>query len=89
MRMVIPGALPLLLLSGCVSTALEVVTLPVKAASAAVGAAGKAVDVATTSQAEADQKRGRALRLREECIGQEERRARRENRQPAYRRCGG
>ena len=60
-------ALPVLLvaaaLSGCVvgtvaQTAVDVVTLPVKVASAGV-------DAATTSQAEADQKRGRELRKAE------------------------
>ena len=43
-------------------TALSVATLPVKVA-------GRAVDLATTSQAEADQKRGRQLRQREERLG--------------------
>ena len=48
------------LLSGCVvgtvaKTAVDVVTLPVKVASAGV-------DAATTSQSEADEKRGRELR---------------------------
>lgn len=51
-------------LSGCVvgkvaETAVGVATLPVKAA-------GEVVDVATTSQAEADQKRGKELRKAEE-----------------------
>ena len=51
-------------LSGCVvgtvaSAAVDVVTLPVKAASAGI-------DAVTTSQAEADRKRGRALRQAEE-----------------------
>ena len=56
------GAAPLLL-SGCLAkTALDVVTLPVKVASSAV-------DLATTSQAEADQKRGREVRQREERLG--------------------
>jgi hypothetical protein len=69
-------------LPGCVAkTALDVVTLPVKAASAAV-------DAATTSQAEADQKRGRQIREYEECIGREDRRAERKNREPEYNRCG-
>ena len=59
--------LPLALaLSGCVvgkvaSTAVEVVTLPVKAVSAGV-------DAATTSQSEADQKRGREMREADESI---------------------
>jgi hypothetical protein len=87
MRVLALCALPLL--SGCLSAAVDLVTLPVKAASTAVGAAGKAVDLATTSQAEADQKRGRAVRLREQCIGEEQRRAARANRRPDYGRCKG
>ena len=60
------------LLSGCVvgtiaKTAVDVATLPVKAASAGV-------DAVTTSQAEADQKRGRQLRKEEEARGREARR---------------
>ena len=55
----IAAVLPLVL-SGCVvgtvaKTVVDVVTLPVKVASAGV-------DAVTTSQAEADQKRGRELR---------------------------
>jgi hypothetical protein len=54
-------------LQGCVAkTALDVATLPVKAAS-------KGVDMATTSQSEADQKRGREIRQREERLGRLER----------------
>jgi hypothetical protein len=64
--------LPVLLLptlSGCVvgtiaETAVDVVTLPVKAVSAGV-------DAATTSQSEADEKRGRELRKEEERRGRE------------------
>jgi hypothetical protein len=68
-------------LGGCIaSTAVDIVTLPVKAAS-------KTVDVLTTSQSEADEKRGRRVREREECIGKEERRARRQDRAPDYERC--
>ncbi len=57
------------LLGGCVvgtvaSTAVDVVTLPVKVVSAGV-------DAATTSQAEADQKRGRELRKQEEERGRQ------------------
>lgn len=52
-----------LMLQGCIAkTALDIATLPVKVAS-------KGVDLATTSQSESDQKRGRALREREEQIG--------------------
>lgn len=53
-------------LSGCVSTVVDVVTLPVRAA-------GKAVDLATNSQSEADENRGRELRKREEQLGKLER----------------
>jgi hypothetical protein len=76
--LLLAAALPL---GGClVRTAVDVVTLPVKAAS-------KTVDVLTTSQAEADEKRGRAIRKREECLGKEERQARKDQRQPDPSRC--
>lgn len=56
-------ALAPLALSGCLAkTAFDVATAPVRVAS-------KAVDLATTSQAEADQKRGREIRQREERLG--------------------
>ena len=56
-------------LSGCAvgtiaSTAVDVVTLPVKAVAAGV-------DAATTSQAEADRKRGRELRRADEERGRQ------------------
>jgi hypothetical protein len=56
-------------LSGCIvgtvaKTAVDVVTIPVKVASAGV-------DAVTTSQAEADQKRGRELRKQEEERGKQ------------------
>ena len=58
-------------LSGCVvKTAADVVTLPVRAAS-------KTVDVLTTSQSEADEKRGKKLRKYEECVGKADRKAER------------
>ncbi len=59
----------LLSLSGCATvarTAVDVVTLPVKAVSAGV-------DAATTSQSEADEKRGRELRKAEEEAGKRDR----------------
>ena len=63
-------------LSGCLAkTAVDIVTLPVKVASAGV-------DAVTTSQSEADEKRGRAARKHEECIGKEERRAHKDRREP-------
>jgi hypothetical protein len=50
-------------LQGCLAkTAVSAVTLPVKVASSGV-------DLATTSQSEADQKRGREIRQREERLG--------------------
>ena len=57
-----------LALQGClaktaIDTAVGVATLPVKVAS-------KGLDLATTSQAEADQKRGREIRRREERLGE-------------------
>jgi hypothetical protein len=59
------------LLSGCVvgtvaKTAVDVVTLPVKVASAGV-------DAVTTSQSEADEKRGRELRKQDEERGRQAR----------------
>lgn len=72
MRLLLPVlALPL---SGCLaSTAVDIVTLPVKAV-------GAGVDAVTTSQAEADQRRGRELRQAEEREGREARRREREER---------
>lgn len=62
-RILFAAPLAALLLSGCIAkTALDVVTLPVKVAS-------KGVDMATTSQSEADQKRGREIRQREGRLG--------------------
>ena len=59
-------ALPL---AGCFTvakTAVDVVTLPVKVVA-------KGVDLATTSQSEADENRGRALRKAEEAAGKQQR----------------
>ena len=65
MKLVIAATL-LVTLSGCVAsvakTAFDVVTLPVKVVA-------KGVDLATTSQSEADENRGRALRKAEEALG--------------------
>ncbi len=80
MRILAAAALALPL-GGCVAqTALDVVTLPVKVASAGV-------DAVTTSQAEADRKRGRQIRRQEECMGREARRAKKQDREPDYTRC--
>jgi hypothetical protein len=75
MRLELLIPLPLLV-SGCVvqqvaETAVEVVSLPVKVASAGV-------DAVTTSQAEADRRRGRQIREEEERLGREARRRERE-----------
>lgn len=65
-RSIVIGAAALAL-QGCVAkTAVSAVTLPVKVAS-------KGVDLATTSQSEADQKRGREIRQREERLARLER----------------
>lgn len=56
-----------LALQGCLArAAADVVTLPVRAV-------GKGVDLATTSQSEADENRGREIRKREERLGKLER----------------
>ncbi len=63
-----------LMLSGCIAkTALDIVTLPVKAASAAV-------DAVTVSQSEADEKRGREIRKQEEREGKAARKRARDRR---------
>jgi predicted Holliday junction resolvase-like endonuclease len=66
-------------LAGCIAqTAASIVTLPVKVVS-------KTADVLTTSQSEADEKRGRAIRKQEEREAKERRRAEREARREAER----
>lgn len=71
MRLILPALLLAPFLSGCVvgkvaSAAVDVATLPVKAV-------GAGVDAVTTSQSEADQKRGREIREAEERMGRERR----------------
>ena len=62
-RLAFLALLALPALGGCLAkTAVDVVTAPVRVASGAV-------DLATTSQSEADEKRGRELREREERLG--------------------
>lgn len=70
MKIIVAPLFPLLL-SGCVigtiaDAAVDVATLPVKVVSAGV-------DAVTTSQAEADEKRGRELRRQEEERGRQAR----------------
>ncbi|MBB3034424.1 hypothetical protein [Alteriqipengyuania lutimaris] len=71
MKPIVPLALlAAFALQGCLAKAAwDVATLPVKAGS-------KAVDLATTSQSEADENRGREIRRREEQLGKLERRYR-------------
>jgi hypothetical protein len=70
-----------LALPGCIAkTALDVATLPVKVASAGV-------DAVVTTQAESDQKRGARIRRQEECVGKEDRKARKQGREPDYEKC--
>ncbi|MEA3054029.1 MAG: hypothetical protein QOG72_2932 [Sphingomonadales bacterium] len=80
MRILVLPALALAL-AGCLAkTAVDVVTLPVKVASAGV-------DAVVTTQAESDRKRGRKIREQEECIGKEDRQARKQDREPDYSKC--
>lgn len=73
--------LALLALPGCLAkTAVDVVTLPVKVAA-------KGVNAALPSQRKRDQKRGRAIRKYEECLGREERKAAEEGRPFDQARC--
>lgn len=65
---------PLALLGGCISTAETIVTAPVHIV-------GKGVDWATTSQAEADRNRGRAMRKQEKRDEKARRKAEKDRRQ--------
>lgn len=66
-------------LSGCIAkTAVDIVTLPVKAV-------GAGVDAVTTSQSEADEKRGREMRKQEEREGKEARKREKAARKAAER----
>lgn len=69
----------LLALTGCVvRTAANIVTLPVRAV-------GAGVDAVTTSQSEADERRGREMRRAEERQAREDRRREREERRARQR----
>ena len=71
MRLVL-APLALLALNGCIAkTLVDVATAPVRVA-------GKVVDLATTSQSEADERRGRDLRQNEERYGKLDRMLERE-----------
>ncbi|MCJ8158412.1 hypothetical protein [Sphingomonas sp. LaA6.9] len=78
MRFLVLLALPLAL-GGCIAkTAVDIVTLPVKAV-------GAGVDAVTTSQSEADEKRGREMRKQEEREGKEARKREKAAREAAER----
>jgi hypothetical protein len=69
-------------LGGCIArTAVDIVTLPVKAAGAAVGAVAP-------SQKKKDERRGRALRKYDECRGKAQHKADKERSVPDFTRCG-
>jgi hypothetical protein len=75
--------LPLLTLGlgGCLAkTAVDVVTLPVRATAAGVRAV-------TPNHKKEDQKLGRAIREHEQCVGKEARKAQKEGREPDETRC--
>ncbi len=73
MRILLAG-LALLATSGCIAkTAVDIVTLPVRAV-------GAGVDAVTTSQSEADRNRGRAMRKAEEREAKARRKAEKEAR---------
>jgi uncharacterized lipoprotein YajG len=77
MRMILPLLAAPLLLCGCLArTAVDIVTLPVRAASAGV-------DAVTTSQSERDEQRGRELRRQEEREGRAARQRERDARRQA------
>ena len=62
-------------LAGCVSTAVAIVKAPFQVAGAGVDVASSGVDMMTTSQAEADRNRGRAIRKQEEAEAKAAKRA--------------
>lgn len=65
------AALLILPLSGCVASAVvDLATLPARGTGRAIDAGSTLVDVATVSQSERDQKRGRDIRRREERMGE-------------------
>ena len=77
-RLILLTPLPVLL-SGCLArTAIEVATLPVTIVS-------ETVDAVTTSQAEADRRRGREIREADERAGREARKRERQQRRQAER----
>lgn len=68
-------------LGGCLAkTAVDVVTLPVRATAAGVRAV-------TPNHKKEDERRGRAMRKHDECMGREARKAQKEHREPDETRC--
>jgi hypothetical protein len=75
------AVLLVLSLGGCLAkTAVDIVTLPVRATAAGVRAV-------TPNHKKEDERRGRALRKHDECMGREARKAQKEGREADYTRC--
>lgn len=70
-----------LLLGGCgaAGAVVDLATTPVRGTGRAIEAGSTLVDVATVSQSERDQKRGREIRRREERLGQLDREYRKQS----------
>ena len=69
-RCVVPALAALPLLSGCIaSSAVSLVTAPVRVGAGVVHTTGGVYDRLTTSQSESDEKRGRDARKRDERLG--------------------
>lgn len=83
MSRIVPALCLALLLSGCVSTAYDVVTAPVRVGS-------KVVDWSTTSRSEADRNYGRKMRKQQAREAKEQKRAQKQQeKQDREQRSGG
>lgn len=71
----------LLALPGCgvAGAAVDLASAPIRSTSRAIEAGSTVVDAVTTSQSEKDQKRGRAIRQREERLGELDREYRKQS----------
>ena len=78
LTLLLTAPLGVLLLSGCVSTAVGIVKAPFQVA-------GQVVDWTTTSQSESDRNYGRKIREQEEAEGRRQREAEREARRACER----
>lgn len=75
------AALLILPLSGCgaAGAVVDLASMPVRGTGRAIDAGSTLVDVATVSQSERDEKRGREIRRREERLGQLDREYRKQS----------